>query len=103
MYDPRGMSWDKWCALTAELFAPQQLGTAPEERWREWADGMTSIGYFLDSGVPDSRGFRSWQDWASRLVGIMSIEPSQSNNSGNFLSESRQSFAGSRSGITSHP
>jgi hypothetical protein len=73
-YDPRGMSWDQWVKLTDELFAPQQLGTVPEERWRDWVDGMAGIGYFLNSGVPDSRGFESWQDWAAQFVGIMSIE-----------------------------
>jgi hypothetical protein len=35
---------------------------------------MTGIGYFVNSGVPDSRGFDSWQDWAQRLVGIMDIK-----------------------------
>jgi hypothetical protein len=68
------MTWDQYCALMAELFAVQELGTVPEERWRDWVDGMTGIGYFLNSGVPDSRGFETWQDWAQRLVGIMDIE-----------------------------
>ena len=75
MYDPRGHTWDSWCALTAELFAPQQLGTMPEDRWREWADGMAGIGYFMNSNVPDSRSFADWSDWAASLVGIMSINP----------------------------
>ena len=73
-YDPRGMEWTQYCSLMAELFAAQELGTVPEERWREWVDGMTGIGYFVNSGVPDSRGFDSWQDWAQRLVGIMDIK-----------------------------
>ena len=75
MYAPRGHTWDSWCALTAELFAPQQLGTMPEDRWREWADGMAGIGYFMNSNVPDSRSFADWSDWAASLVGIMSINP----------------------------
>ena len=74
VYDPRAMHWDQWCSLVAEQFAAQQLGTTSEENWREWADGMASIGYFLNSGVPDSRGFNSWQEWAVRVVGIMSVE-----------------------------
>ena len=45
VYDPRGMTWDQWCALNAELFAPQQLGTLPEDRWREWGDAVAGIGY----------------------------------------------------------
>ena len=73
-YDPRGMSWDQWCSLTAEQFAAQQLGTVPEENWASWVDALSGIGYFMNSGVPDSRGFDAWQDWAQQFVGIMSIE-----------------------------
>lgn len=73
-YDPRGMSWDKYCALMCELFADQQLGVLPEEQWREWVDGMVNIGYFAQSGAPDWRAFDTWQDWAQHLVGIMDIE-----------------------------
>lgn len=72
-YDPRGLSWDRWCALMNELFAAQQLGVVPEDHWRDWANGMQGIGYFANSGVPDQSGFQSWQDWAKSLVGIMSI------------------------------
>ena len=72
-YDPRGQTWDSWCALMAELFASNQLGTLPEDRWREWADGMQGIGYFLNSGVPDPRLFNTWQEWAEQMAGIMSI------------------------------
>jgi hypothetical protein len=67
------MTWENWCALMAELFASNQLGTVPEENWRDWADGMQGIGYFAQSGVPDQRTFDVWQDWATSLVGIMSI------------------------------
>ena len=74
-YDPRGQTWDSWCSLMAELFAPQQLGTMPEGRWREWADGMAGNGYFMSSNIPDTRNFADWQDWAASLVGIMSIQP----------------------------
>lgn len=77
-YDPRGMSWNQWCALTTELFASQQLGIVDEENWRQYADGMAGIGYFLNFGTPDSRGFNTWQDWASRLVGIINL-PNPSN------------------------
>jgi hypothetical protein len=58
----------------AELFAAQDLGTVPEERWTEWVDAMSGIGYFGNSAVPDSRGYETWQDWAQALVGIMDIE-----------------------------
>ena len=72
-FDPRLMTWDQWCKLTEEQFAPQQLGHVPEAQWKEWVDGMTGIGYFTSFGVPDSRGFESWQDWAQQFVGIMSM------------------------------
>jgi len=75
VYDPRNMTWDYWCALMAELFASNQLGTVTEDNWRLWADGMQGIGYFVESGVPDQRGFKTWQDWAAALVGIMRINP----------------------------
>jgi hypothetical protein len=58
----------------AELFATQQLGTVPEENWRDWANGIQGIGYFTQNGVPDPRGFNVWQDWAERVVGIMNIQ-----------------------------
>jgi hypothetical protein len=69
------MKWDQWCALMAELFAPQQLGTVTEDKWVDWAAGMNGIGYFMESGVPDPRAFKTWQDWAAALCGILSITP----------------------------
>jgi hypothetical protein len=72
-YDPRGMNWDQWCALTAEQFASQSLGTLPEAQWHDWANAVAGISIFMDSGVPDSRGFGTWQEWALRLTGIMTI------------------------------
>jgi hypothetical protein len=68
------MEWDQWCPLMAELFAGQQLGTVDEVDWRLWVDGLSGIGYFANSNVPDSRGFETWQDWAQALVGIMDIK-----------------------------
>ena len=76
-YDPRGMTWDEWVAFTAEQFSGNQLGTVPEEHWRDWAEGMQGIGYFVQSGVPDPRGYENWQDWAEQMVGIMSIAQNQ--------------------------
>jgi hypothetical protein len=72
-YDPRGMSWDEWCKLTDELFAQQQLGIAPEEQWKDWVNGLAGLANFMDSGVPDSRGFDDWQEWAEQFVGIMNV------------------------------
>lgn len=78
-YDPRGMDWDQYCRLMFELFGSNQLGTVPEEKWRDWVDGMNGIGYFVESGVPDHRPFDTWQDWAKAMAGTMSVTPVQIN------------------------
>ena len=72
-YDHRGMTWDQYNKLMEELFAANQLGNVPEDKWRDWVDGMNGIGYFVQSGIPDHRGFATWQDWAAQMTGIMSI------------------------------
>jgi hypothetical protein len=69
------MTWDYYCRLMEELFAANQLGHVPESEWRTWVDGMNGIGYFVMSGIPDHRGFATWQEWASQMVGIMSMDP----------------------------
>jgi hypothetical protein len=69
------MTWSQYCKLMAELFASNQLGYVEEENWRSWVDGLNGIGYFVESGVPDHRGFETWQQWAMKMCGIMSIEP----------------------------
>jgi hypothetical protein len=74
VFDPRGLEWDQYCALMAELFASNQLGTVPEENWRDWVNGVSGIGYFMNSGVPDASAFDNWQDWAQQLVGIKDIK-----------------------------
>ena len=71
---PDTNTWDVWCQRMSELFATQQLGTVSEENWRDWASGMQGIGYFVQNGVPDPRGFDIWQDWAERVVGIMNFQ-----------------------------
>ena len=73
VYDPRTMEWDFYCSLMAELFSSNDIGTVPEENWRDWVDGMNGIGLFAQSGIPDHRMFDTWQDWAEQMVGIMSI------------------------------
>jgi hypothetical protein len=72
-YDNRGMDWDTYCKLMEELFAANQLGNVTEDKWRDWVDGLNGIGYFVQSGVPDHRGFENWRDWANQMTGIMSI------------------------------
>jgi len=70
---PADLTWDVWCERMAELFAAQQLGTVAEENWQDWASGMQGIGYFVQNGVPDPRGFDVWQDWAEQVVGAMNV------------------------------
>ena len=73
VYDPRGLEWSIYCPLMAELFASNQIGTVPEERWRDWVDGLNGIGLFGQSAIPDQRMFSTWQEWAEQMVGIMDI------------------------------
>jgi len=72
-YDPRNMEWDYWCALTNELFAANQLGTVDELNWKEWVNGLSGIGYFNNSGIPDARVFDQWQDWALAFNNAMTL------------------------------
>lgn len=65
VYDPRGMTWNYWCAKMSEAFAANQLGTVTEDNWAQWADALAGIGRF--AGAPSSQGFPSWQDWAFAL------------------------------------
>lgn len=74
-YDGRGMTWNQYNKLMEELFASNQLGHVPEENWRQWVDGINGIGYFVQSGMPDHRGYDDWRDWAKAVAGIMSIAP----------------------------
>jgi hypothetical protein len=74
-YDPRNMTWDYWCRLMEEQFAPNQLGHVTEDKWRQWVDGMNGIGYFVQSGIPDHRLYKDWREWAKAMVGIMSVDP----------------------------
>lgn len=73
-YDPRGMEWPLYCKLMAELFSANDIGTVPEENWRDWVDGINGIGYFAQSAVPDQRLFEKWQDWAEQMVGVMNLQ-----------------------------
>ena len=74
-YGPREMTWDQYSRLMFELFGSIQLGTVPEDRWRDWVDGLNGIGYFVQSGLPDHRPYETWQDWAKAVAGTMSIQP----------------------------
>lgn len=72
-YDPRFMTWDQYCKLMCELFASRQLAVVGEENWREWVDAFSIFGGLEQSGLPDSRGFENWFDWAYQAVGILNV------------------------------
>ena len=57
-----------------ELFAGNQLGYVQVDRWRVWVYGINRFGFFVQSGVPDHRGFETWEEWAMQMVGIMNIQ-----------------------------
>ena len=67
------MTWSQYNKLMTELFASNDLGYVPEEKWRDWVDGMSGIGFFVQSAIPDQRSFENWQDWAESMVGIMNL------------------------------
>lgn len=71
LYDPRGMTWEQWCKLQCEQHATLGLVPAPEENWRDWVVQLFRFGGFAAQGVPDARGFRTWQDWACQYLGVM--------------------------------
>ena len=73
-YDPRGMEWDGYCKLMQELFSANQIGGVEEEHWRNWVDGMSGIGIFGQSGIPDHRVYEDWRDWAQAMCGIMNLQ-----------------------------
>jgi hypothetical protein len=72
-YDPRGMTWDQYCKLMCELFATRQLSVVDEEHWRGWVDAFSVFGGLEQSGLPDSRTFNDWRDWAEQAVGILNV------------------------------
>jgi len=38
-----------------------------------WVYGLNGIGYFVQSGVPDHRGYEHWYQWAEQVTGIMNV------------------------------
>jgi hypothetical protein len=72
IYDPRGLTFLTWAALICEEYAAQNL-LAPNEKtdWKDWADGLKGIDIFANEGVPDSRGFDTWENWAYALIGAV--------------------------------
>lgn len=68
-YDPRGLSIERWSALTAASLKP--YGDVPastdEAHWQDWARAIKLLPTLAPRFVPSPIGFASWQDWAHRL------------------------------------
>jgi hypothetical protein len=75
VYDPRNLSWDQWASLMVEAYGGQQLEIpSNESAWREWANGFCGIGLFNNDAVPSPHAFEKWQDWASAVVGAVTLQ-----------------------------
>lgn len=68
-YDPRGLTIERWSALTASLLQP--YGDVPrqtdEKNWPAWASAVKNLPALAPRFVPSSKGFATWQAWAFRL------------------------------------
>jgi hypothetical protein len=74
VYDPRNLTWDHWASLMVEAYAGQQLEIpSTEAQWKEWATGFCGIGLFESDAVPSPHAFEKWQDWASAVVGAVTL------------------------------
>ena len=69
VYDPRGHSFESWSALMVEAYAGQQLQiNVPENKWHEFAVGISGNPLFQENAIPDPYFYKNWQDWAQELV-----------------------------------
>lgn len=69
VYDPRYHTFVSWASLMCEQYAAQQL-SIPDNKtdWREWGDGLFTIGIFATEGTPRPSEFENWDDWASAML-----------------------------------
>ena len=73
VYDPRGHSFDSWSSLMVEAYAGQQLEmNVPENKWQEFAVGVSGNPFFQENAIPDPYLYNHWHDWAQALVGAVS-------------------------------
>lgn len=72
IYDPRFHTFESWACLMVELYAEQQL-EIPTKRtdWKQWGNGLLSIGFFSNEAVPNPDQFSNWYDWAAALMGAI--------------------------------
>lgn len=79
IYDPRGHTFESWAALMCELYAAQQLEMPSQwTDWQLWGEGLKAIDVFTNEGIPGTRNFANWSDWAEALVNAVNPPPPQS-------------------------
>jgi hypothetical protein len=59
-----------WAAEVADFFTEGPVDVA-EERWRDWADYLSSTATGLQYGLPSSDGYDDWKDWAGRVYQVV--------------------------------
>lgn len=72
IYDPRFHTFESWASLIVELYAEQQLEIPTAQTdWKQWGNGLLSIGFFSNEAVPVPEQFDNWYDWAAALAGAI--------------------------------
>jgi hypothetical protein len=52
-----------------EAYAAQQLQSGvSEDKWQDWANGLTGIDVFQNEAIPSPYLFDHWQNWAEAVV-----------------------------------
>ena len=69
VYDPRYHTFESWSSLMVEAYAAQQLQSGvSEDKWQDWANGLTGIDVFQNEAIPSPYLFDHWQSWAEAVV-----------------------------------
>lgn len=69
VYDPRYHTFESWSSLMVEAYAAQQLQIGiSEDKWKDWAVGLSAIDVFQNEAIPSPFLFDDWQEWAEAVV-----------------------------------
>lgn len=69
VYDPRGLTFERWASLLAEALSEYNIpNPADEDSWFGWACTLFGAPDLVSLGLPDPRGFTGWREWAETLV-----------------------------------
>lgn len=71
LYDPRGMTWPQYSALMSEQLSALGIQPMPEDRWKDWVRVLINQGYLQRESIPDPGTFTSWQNWAQRIMDVL--------------------------------